>query len=294
MLVNATLAGRLLAAQFPQWGHLAVAPVQPAGTDNAIFRLGPEMTVRFPRAEPAACHVAKEQRWLAELAPMLPLDIPVPLAQGEPGEGYPWRWSVHRWLDGAPATPGRIADLADAARRLGDFVAALQRIDPVGGPSWGRHNGFRGQPLAMRDAETRESIVALSGSIDADLAATAWTAALRTPAWTGPGVWLHGDLHPGNVLAAQGRLAAVIDFGLLATGDPACDLMVAWTVLTAGTREVFRAAVGVDEETWARGRGWALSFALVALAGYAGTDSPLVPVAHHAISEVLTETDPGE
>ena len=199
------------------------------------------------------------------LAPLLPLPIPVPLAQGRPGEGYPWSWSVCRWLEGDTATAGRIADLPEFAARLARFLAALQRLDTAGGPPPGPHNFFRGGPLTVYDAETRQTIAALGGEVDAAAATSVWEAALGA-SWHGSPVWLHGDVAAGNLLVDNGRLSAVIDFGCAGVGDPACDLVVAWTLLTGESREAFRATLALDDDSWARGRGWALWKALITLA----------------------------
>jgi aminoglycoside phosphotransferase (APT) family kinase protein len=286
---DVSLVGRLLAAQFPQWTDLSVEPVESSGTDNAIYRLGDDLAVRLPRIEWASRQPEKEHRWLPSIAPLLPLTVPVPLALGVPGEGYPWHWSVCRWLEGENATAERIADPHQAATALGEFVAALQRIDPAGGPEPGAYNSGRGVPLALRDRATREAIADLHSTYDADTLTAAWEAALDAPAWDGPPVWLHGDLQAGNLLAADGRLSAVIDFGCLALGDPACDVMPAWSYLHAGTRDAFRAALPVDDATWARGRGWALSVGLIALPYYETTNPVLAGIARHAIGEVLAD-----
>ncbi len=203
--IDVSLVGRLLAAQFPQWADLPIAPVHSAGTDNAIYRLGSDMAVRLPRIDGATGQVDKEHQWLPRLAPHLPLAIPVPLAMGTPGEGYPWPWSVYQWLAGENATIERIADPGQAARDLAQFVAALQRIDPAGGPPPGEHNSFRGVPLATRDAETRAAIATLGGMLDTAAVTAAWDAALQAPAWDGPPVWIHGDLSPLNLLVERGR-----------------------------------------------------------------------------------------
>jgi aminoglycoside phosphotransferase (APT) family kinase protein len=247
------------------------------------------MAVRLPRIHWATEQVNKEHRWLPTLAPLLPLAIPVPLAKGTPGEGYPWHWSIYRWLDGENATIERIADPRQAATELAHFIAALQRIDPTGGPPPGPHNSSRGVPLATRDSHTRTAIEALQGIIDADAATAAWEAALQAPVWPGPPVWIHGDLQSGNLLAVEGRLSAVIDFGCLGVGDPACDLIVAWNLLSAETREVFRAALAVDDATWARGRGWALSVGLIALPYYQSTNPVLAGISRYAIDEALAD-----
>ncbi|MDP9320264.1 MAG: aminoglycoside phosphotransferase family protein [Chloroflexota bacterium] len=286
--IDGSLVRRLLAAQFPRWADLPVEPVESAGTDNAIYRLGDNMVVRLPRIGWASAQVEKEHEWLPRLAPHLPLAIPVPLAKGIPAEGYPWPWSVYRWLDGENATVDRIADLRQAATDLAHFVAALQRIDPTGGPP-PASNSSRGVPLAMRDAPTRAAIASLRETFDADAVTAVWEVALQAPAWPGLSVWLHGDLNAGNLLAQHGRLSAVIDFGCLVVGDPACDLMVAWMLLTAETRDVFRAALPVDDATWARGRGWALSVALIILPYYRHTNPALCGIARYAIDEILAD-----
>ena len=283
--IDASLVRRLLAAQFPQWADLGIAPVASAGTDNAIFRLGADMAVRLPRLQRAAGQVEKEQRWLPRLAP-LPLAIPEPLGEGEPAEGYPWPWSVYRWLEGENATLERLADPHAAAETLAAFVTALQRLDATGGPLAGRHNEFRGVPLVQRDPLTRAAIASLKDLIDAEAVTAAWESALRTPPWQGPPVWLHGDLQSGNLLAQEGRITAAIDFGLLGVGDPACDLTVAWSLLTADSRQTFRAAMAADDATWARGRGWALSIALIALAHYLERNPALAAMSRRTIGEV--------
>ncbi|MFN8475843.1 MAG: aminoglycoside phosphotransferase family protein [Anaerolineae bacterium] len=287
-----TLVRRLLLAQFPQWADQVLAPVESAGTDNALYRLGGDMVVRLPRIHWAVDQVLKEQRWLPLLAPRLPLAIPLPLGLGTPAEGYPWHWSVYRWLDGENATAARVADTRQAAVDLAHFIAALQRIDTTGGLLPGPHNSERGVPLAARDATTRTAIAALRDAIDTDAATAAWEESLHTPEWRSAPVWLHGDLQPGNLLVQHGRLSAVIDFGCLGVGDPACDLMPAWTLLSGDSREDFRAALQVDDAMWARGRGWALSFGLIALPYYQTTNPVLAGIARRAIAEVLADRSP--
>ena len=287
--IDDALVGRLLAAQFPHWAGIPIEPVRSAGTDHALYRLGDDMAVRLPRIPGATGQVDKEQRWLPWLAPHLPLAIPVPLAQGAPGAGYPWPWSVYRWLEGENAVTQHLADPRQAATELAQFVVALRRIDPTGGPPPGAHNSGRGVPLTRRDAPTRAAIASLSGQIDEAGATAAWDTALRAQAWHGPPVWIHGDLHAGNLLVHQGRLSAVIDFGCLGVGDPACDVMVAWNLLSAETRGDFRAALPVDDATWARGRGWALSVGLIALPYYQRTNPILAGIARYAIAEAVAD-----
>jgi aminoglycoside phosphotransferase (APT) family kinase protein len=263
--VDAGLVRRLIAAQFPQWAGLPVTPVAMNGWDNQTFHLGPDMSVRLPSAAPYALAIDKEHRWLPVLAPRLPLPIPVPLAKGEPGEGYPHHWSVYRWIDGEPAGVAGIDDLTEFATTLAAFLTALARVDPTGGPGPGQHNWFRGGPLETYDGETRRAIEALAGDIDGHAATEIWATALRAT-WDGPPVWFHGDIASGNLLVKDGRLAAVIDFGTSGVGDPACDLAIAWTMLSGPSRAAFRNGLSADSATWARGRGWALWKALITYA----------------------------
>jgi len=263
--INASLVSRLIAAQFSQWADLPVRPVKPGGWDNRTFRLGDHMTVRLPSAARYAQQVEKEYQWLPSLAPHLPLPIPVLLAMGVPAEGYPWHWSVCRWLDGENATIKSIVDLRQFATTLAQFLAALQKIDFVGGPLPGPRNFFRGGPLAIYDKEVRQAVAVLDGKIDSDAVIAAWEAA-EAAVWRGFPVWFHGDVGAGNLLVGDGRLSAVIDFGCFGVGDPACDLSIAWTFFEGESREAFRAALRVDNATWARGRGWALWKALIGLA----------------------------
>ncbi len=289
------LARRLLAAQLPQWAELPIQAVRSAGSDNAIYRLGDDMAVRLPRRSGRTDEsLDKECEWLPRLAPLLPLAIPVPVAKGLPAEGYPCGWAVYRWLEGETATIERLADAHQAATDLAQFLTALQRIDATGGPLPGEHNFFRGVPLAARDAAVRSAIASLRGEIDTGAVTAAWEAALRAPGWGGPPVWIHGDFADGNLLVERGRFSAVIDWGGLALGDPACDLIAAWSFLSAESREVFRTALSVDDATWARGRGWALSVALIALPYYWTTNPVRVAYSWRRIGEVLADHAAGE
>ncbi|MBT2468256.1 aminoglycoside phosphotransferase family protein [Streptomyces sp. ISL-66] len=302
--VDTALVRRLIAAQFPQWAALPVERVDSVGTSNAMYRLGEDMAVRLPRTEGAAGDVATEHRWLPRLAPPLPVAIPAPLGQGEPAEGYPWPWSVYRWLAGENPAAGRIAEPVLLAEDLARFVSALRRIDPADGPS-----SYRSETLAARDAVTRATLAQLRGGtradedgtgpdgsdaqrargVDLDAATALWETALRAPEWAGPPVWIHADLQPGNVLLADGRLSAVIDFGCAGLGDPAVDLIAAWYVLPAAARTAFRSAVAADEAMWTRGRGWALSIALLELSYYRDTHPAMASTARRVIGELLAD-----
>ncbi|WP_345560420.1 aminoglycoside phosphotransferase family protein [Nonomuraea rosea] len=283
---DVALVRRLLAGQFPQWADLPVEPFDSPGTVHAIYRLGDHLSVRLPLVEWGSEDVEKEQRWLPRLAPLLPVAIPAVLGKGVPAEGFPWPWSVCRWLDGGNPDAGRLA--ADAqtagalAMDLAGFVGAFRRIELPGGPP-----AYRGGSLAEQDTATRAAIAELKGLIDTDAATAAWDAALRAPEWAGPPVWVHADLMPGNLLVADGRLTGVIDFATTGVGDPACDLIIAWNLLPPRAREEFRAGLNPDDATWARGRGKALSMALIQLPYYLGTNPAIAANARHVISAVL-------
>lgn len=285
--IDANLVRRLVDAQFPEWRHMPVTPVAFGGWDNRTFHLGDEMAVRLPSAAFYSLQVEKEHRWLPRLAPLLPLPIPEPLAIGEPAAGYPWHWSVYRWIDGETAKSGRIADPSAFALSLADFLVALKRIDPAGGPAPGQHNFYRGGPLTVYDGEARQAIAALDGQIDTQAATTVWEAALAAT-WHGSPVWFHGDVASGNLLVEDGRLSAVIDFGTSGVGDPSCDLAIAWTFFEGESREAFRTAIAVDEATWARGRGWTLWKALITVAGHDANQAE-VGRQRRVIDEVLAD-----
>ncbi|MFE6186064.1 aminoglycoside phosphotransferase family protein [Streptomyces sp. NPDC056465] len=283
---DVALVRRLLAAQFPAWAGLPLEPVDSHGTVNAVYRLGPDLAVRMPRVEGGSEDVATEHRWLPRLAPHVAVAVPLPVAEGRPGEGYPWSWSVCRWIDGD--TPGPGTGSAEFAVDVAEFVLALRRLDTTGGPS-----AYRDEPLATRDTATRNALEVLHGVVDTEASAAVWSDALRVPGPRGP-VWVHGDLQPGNVLVAGGRLGGVIDFGCMGLADPAVDLIAAWYLLPHGARRVFRAKIfrtgtGADAAEWTRGRGWALSIALMELAAYRTTNPVMAATARHVIEEILAD-----
>jgi len=291
-VIDETLVRRLVTAQFPEWAHLPVGSVETGGWDNRIFHLGENMLVRLPSADDYSAQVEKEHRWLSRLAPALPLPIPTALAMGEPASGYPWRWSIYEWIEGDIAVPERIGDLTRFATGLAQFLVALQRIDPTDGPRPGPQNFYRGGSLTTYDAETMKAITALRDRIDVDVATHAWETALKTT-WERPPVWIHGDVSAGNLLTQAGRLSAVIDFGMLGVGDPACDLAIAWTLFEGESREAFRDALTLDADTWNRGCAWALWKALIVAAGL--SEANVIEMARplHVINEVL-EAHSGE
>jgi aminoglycoside phosphotransferase (APT) family kinase protein len=257
MVVDAELVRRLVADQFPQWADRTVEPVANGGWDNWTFHLGPDRLVRLPSAAEYAQAVEKEHRWLPILAARLPLPIPTPLGKGRPGAGYPHPWSIYQWLDGETASVDRIADPRRFALDLAEFLAALHSIDAADGPQPGIHNWFRGGTLRTYDQEVQRALAKLAGQVDGELAREIWANALDAR-WDGVDRWFHGDVAEGNLLLRDGKLAAVIDFGMCGVGDPACDLAIAWTLVGVDGREVFRERLSVDSAMWARGRGWAL------------------------------------
>jgi aminoglycoside phosphotransferase (APT) family kinase protein len=263
--VSASLVRALLAEQHPDLQRLPLIEIG-GGWDNTLFRLGDELAVRLPRRAAGAPLIEHEQRWLPELAPVLPLPIPVPVGKGRPGCGFPWAWSIVPWLPGDNATVAPLHDVTRAALDLGAFSAALHQPAPDDAPV----NPFRGVPLADRTNLVRDRAARLDGVVDAVRVLAVWDDVVLTPPWSGKPVWIHGDLHPGNLLVHEGRLSAVIDFGDLTSGDPATDLAVAWMLLPPQARQIFRKAAGgadgVDDDTWVRARGWALTFGLIFLA----------------------------
>ncbi|HEY8827378.1 MAG TPA: aminoglycoside phosphotransferase family protein [Jatrophihabitantaceae bacterium] len=286
---DVALVRRLLAGQFPQWADLRIDPVVSYGTDHDIYRLGADLAARLPRIGWATKQAAKEAEWLPKLAPHLPLALPVQMAIGHPAEGYPFDWSVYTWLPGENAN-GTIDDLDQAAIDLAAFVKALRQVDTTGAPQ--RPHGGRGGPLAEGDAQVRRSVEQLGNRIDGAVALRSWAESLDASAWDGEEVWVHGDLLPGNLLVVDGRLSAVIDFGGLNVGDPACDLQPAWNVFAGDSRRGFRAELEVDDSSWLRGRGWALYQAVSALPYYWDTNPGMIRQASHALAQVLADTSP--
>jgi aminoglycoside phosphotransferase (APT) family kinase protein len=283
------LVQRLLASQFPQWADQAIVPVESYGTDHDIYRLGDELVARLPRIGWATDQAKKEARWLPRFAPHLPLAVPVQVARGEPTEHYPFEWSVYEWL---PGTSGRdaIGDLEQAAVDLAAFVHALRELDATGAHP--REPAKRGAPLAELDEYVRSSINKLGDRIDGSATLALWEESLSAPVWDGREVWVHGDLLPGNLLATDGRLSAVIDWGGLNVGDPACDLQPVWNVFEGSSRRRYLAQLQVDEPSLLRGRGWTIFQAVAGLSYYWETNPGMVAQTSHALAEVLADPLP--
>jgi len=255
---------QLIDTQFPKWKELALTPLYPKGWDNHTFRLGDALLVRLPSSEAYASQVKKEQKWLPPLAPHLPLQIPEPVAMGEPSSFYPWHWSIYRFLPGKTVTETK-PDLIDSAKRLAHFLTAFHQIDASEGPPAGRESFYRGSALKVYDREVREALEQLKNQVDTKKALTIWEEALESH-WTRPPVWVHGDLSPSNLLTENGKLTSVIDFGQLCTGDPACDTAIAWTLFNGQSRETFFQTLSLDDQTYQRGQAWGLWKALITLA----------------------------
>ena len=287
--IDDRLVRDLVTQQFPEWSDLPLVAIRTGSTENAIYRLGDQLAVRLPLQPGKDAQVAKLATWLPRLAPKLSLPVPEPVAVGVPSHRYPSPWLVVRWLEGEEATLDALSDPVEAAADLASFVRTLMSQDAAGAPAPGHHNFSRGVPLEERDEVTRRSIAALGNTVDADAITRVWKRALASPAWDGDPVWVHGDLSSSNLLASEGRLSAVIDWGGLAAGDPATELLPAWNLFRGESRAAYREGVGLDDATWARGRGLALSIALVALAYYQDTNPYMVNWAEGMVRETLRD-----
>jgi aminoglycoside phosphotransferase (APT) family kinase protein len=285
--IDTPLVRALVDRQFPQWAHLPLERFAPAGSDHVIHRLGPELSVRLPCHTGAVGQAAKELTWLPRLAPHLPLAVPEPVGVGRPDLGYPFPWAVSRWLDGEVATVEALGDSTATAVRLAEFLLALQRFRPGPGQDPEPGDDLAVPALAGRDQDIRGAIAAVEGVFDTAAMTALWDAALDVPGWDRPPVWVHGDFHTGNLLTSGGRLSAVIDFGSLGTGDPAPDLTIAFSLMSAASRAAFRAALGVDEATWTRGRGWALAGAVNAYVSYAAVNPRVAAATTRQITHAL-------
>lgn len=286
--IDLDLVRRLIKAQFPEWANLIIKPVKISGNDNRTFHLGDKMSVRLPSKECYVPQIDKEHLWLPRLTNLLPQPISVPLAKGEPGEGYPWAWSIYQWLAGESASRANLSNMSKFATDLADFLKVLEQIDCSKGPLAGRHNFYRGGLLKIYDAETKQAIEKLGLQIDVEMVTDIWEQALQSN-WNRSPVWVHGDVAPDNLLVKDGKLCGVIDFGILGVGDPACDLAIAWTFFADESREVFKQAMCLDEETWERGRAWALWKALITLEQCFADDLPKARKAKDIIDDIVDD-----
>ena len=281
--ISVLLVNDLLSEQFPHWSNLPIHPITASGTDNALFKLGSEFVVRLPRIEGAMAQIEQDQIWLPMLAPKLPVELPELLAVGKPSADYPFSWSVYRWIDGDTADIDTLDQPNKTAEALAHFIQSLRDISLQGGPT----GSYRGRAVRLRDQWTRESISKLADLIDTQIAIQIWEETLEAADWDGPPTWFHGDLMPGNLLFSDGSLKAVIDWGVLGVGDPAIDLIIAWFLLPQPSRAIFREKIGVSDDEWLRGRGWALSIAAGYIPYYRHTQLPGVGYCKRALLEIL-------
>lgn len=282
--IDAELVSRLVAEQFPRLADLPISAVRSTGTVNAIYRLGDHLCARLPRLQSWARDLEKEWQWLPKLAPHLSLRVPAPVAKGDPASWYPFSWAIYRWIDGQPYADELVDDEHQAAKDLAQFAAELRRIDAVpGAPRGGR------KPLSELDTVTRAAIESARHVLDSAAATSAWERALEAPAWDGTPVWVHADLLRPNLLVEGGRLCAVIDFGGVGVGDPAADVIAAWSVFSHAGRETFRDALDVEDGTWNRARGFALHQAAMIIPYYPETNPGFVALAKRTVGEVLAD-----
>lgn len=282
--INVSLVQSLIADQFPQWANLPVTPVASMGTDNALFRIGNAMQARLPRVPWAVASVAKESTWLPQIAPFISTPITIPLQLGKPTKNYPYQWMVASWIDGTNPEPGSPACGPQVAADAAKFIQQLRQVSLPDSPPTPR-----GAPLSTRDKPTRTALTQLEGLIDVALATRIWDEVLEIPYWDQPPVWLHGDLLPGNMLIKNERLSGVIDFSCMGVGDPAADLILAWNLLDANTRRLFRKLLQVDDNMWLRGCGRALSHSLVIIPYYKNTNPQLTAVAQYTLGQIFAD-----
>lgn len=284
--VDVQLVRSLLHEQHPDLSGLPLERLS-NGWDNAIFRLGSRYTVRLPRRSVAVQLLRNEQRWLPQFAAATTVPLPAPVREGKPSPQFPWPWSVNPWFDGEAAISAEPSDRAGLALPLARFLADIHHPAPADAP----RNPVRGVPLASRDKAFRARLQS-PGMPDPDRLSALWEQLSAVPSWTGPALWLHGDLHPANILHRHGGLAAVIDFGDLTSGDPATDLATAWMTFDAAGRRVFRSEVtrlcGTDADTWRRARGWALNMA-TAMLMHSDDNPPLFRLGRHTVAQVVSE-----
>ena len=266
MNISVSLVHKLIIEQFPQWKHLSIKPVPLSGWDNRTFRLGNTMSIRLPSAQCYAEKVEKEQKWLPILAPHLSFRIPTPIAMGKPSKLYPFNWSIYQWIEGESANTCDLNDqqLQPIAVQLAQFLNELHTIDSTGGLEPGPHNFYRGLSPSVYNAETRSAITQLKNIINTDVVTLVWEKALSSR-WNNKSVWIHGDFSAGNILLKDNQVVAIIDFGGMGIGDPACDLVISWTFLKNESRKLFRQHIQLDGDTWDRARGWALWKALITM-----------------------------
>jgi aminoglycoside phosphotransferase (APT) family kinase protein len=283
--IDDDLVARLVASQFPEWTALPLVPVEPGGTDNVMYRLGDDRVVRLPRRVETAEKFERDAQWLPWLANQVPVPISVPLAAGTPAFGYPSAWSVYSWLPGNSVAREQINDMRSLAVDVAEFVGALRRVDATDGPA----PTTRGISLKLTDPFVRAAIDACGNTIDRVAALTAWEATMQPSEWSGPPTWFHGDILPGNMLVDNdGRLCGMIDWGCMGVGDPVCDTEIAWNLFDTESRALYRELLGVGDDDWARGRGWALR-GVLGIEYYRVTNPRFAAQARHEFETALAD-----
>lgn len=287
-IIDAALAKNLVAEQFPQWAQLPIRPVPVSGWDHMTFHLGADMVLRFPGAAGYAPQIHKEQIWLPRLSPALSVSIPEPMGLGEPGYGYPYHWSISNWIPGETIACSPRINKRVLAEDLGVFLLDLQKIETAGAPVPGAHNCYRGGDLKVYDADVQKALAILGKTYECQAFRKIWLDAKKSK-WKSPPVWTHGDISAGNLLVQNGRLCAVIDFGLLSAGDPACDFAIAWTFFDEKSRDHFRSVLEVDDDVWARGKAWALWKALIIQAKMTGSNAIEVEQSGKVLAALISD-----
>lgn len=286
--LDAELAKKLIVTQFPEYADLNITDVEQQGHDNRTYRIGNDMLIRMPTAESYALKVPKEQELLPKLAKHLSVAIPEPIKMGKPSDDYPYPFSIYKWLDGQSANHITldVQTSENIAFQLAKFLKELQAITDVEGPGPGQHNWWRGAHVSVYDNDSREQMTHLAGAIDSSSAMNLWERACATK-WNKSPVWIHGDFVASNILIKDNKLSGVIDFGGTAMGDPACDLVIAWTYLSGTARNIFIYEMSLDDNTWLRARAWALWKATFELCNITDKNSTESSIQKRIINEVI-------
>ncbi len=282
LIIEPSMVRELLLTQCPQWADLSLDRIRSSGTDNALFHLGDEFVVRMPRIDWASQSINKEYEWLPQLAPLLTLPISAPIFKGTPTADYPWSWLVSPWHDGANPAFEQSNEYADLAIDLAHFLNEFHALPVTNAPA-----SRRGIPLNNMDEAVMECMQQLQGDVDTDKLIALWKQLITVPEWEHNSVWLHGDMLPGNILVTDKRLSAVIDFSDVGIGDPAVDCVIAWALLNGPSRQIFKNHIKLDENTWLRGQGWALSIAVIMLPYYKESNPVLAALARRMIGQLL-------
>lgn len=284
--IDENLVYTLLKHQCPEWANLPLKQILSSGTDNTLFRLGSEYIVRLPRIDWAAESIDKEYIWVPKISQFLQVPISKPIFKGHPDKTYPYSWLLTKWNKGRNPHFEKENEYELLAKDLAYFLNELHQIKLADGPS-----SRRGIPLKEVDNETKQALSELIEEINTPCLTSLWNQLMNVPYWNQDPVWVHGDFLPGNILVQDhNRLSAVIDFSDLGVGDPACDLVIGWSLLNSHSRQIFRENLeNINDSTWERGKGWALSIALIMLPYYKNTNPALASLARRIIKNVIDD-----